>query len=337
MRASTIFAANGEQYRPMPRMPRGPAKEVAEALLWLGHNRPTLAPTDREIAGFLGRSRRYVQKGLKLLEEAGRIAREMVRVVTGRGIEFVRQIRILFTVAANPERLTPRKRSGQISLPHAIARPGAIHAHAGAEKSSFEDATRKEQQAGVVGEGPDGPPPPPLRIADTPAEADPPAPVEDPAAVLRAAIATAKAADPAPVDPPPAEPPAACASAPLEGSLAGQVRGLNPKLDEMTRRMAAAGDPAALLELARLKTTPEASPIAGPAPAVESPEVDSTQPEVIAAERSEVEALQERSAARVRRLVLAALVERKPPVSPSLCRTSPRAARKAATSCPTVH
>lgn len=84
-------------------LPRGAAKEVFEALIRLGQQRVELKLTDKKIAEHLGRTTRYVQKGLKLLQELGILARETIGQHGHRLITFL----FRFASSSKPKRTAP--------------------------------------------------------------------------------------------------------------------------------------------------------------------------------------------------------------------------------------
>lgn len=164
-----IFTPGGLAYVPLPRVKlERAASDVLRAILAWANGRAVVSVSDSALANALEEvgkchSRRFIQKGLKLLEDGGLIQRRKVRNPTRWGVEFVRQIVLNIRLAgtAKPER---KSKNGPSQRPkkfvHPCARGGAVPTHGGA--LSLEGSGEQgENSAGGGGEPHGGGTPPP--------------------------------------------------------------------------------------------------------------------------------------------------------------------------------
>lgn len=89
-RPASIFAEGGEQWTAVPVSLHGPAAEVFRALMRTSANRTETEAPDRVLQNLTGRSRRYVQMGLRSLEQLGWI--ERIRRHGGRLIRVLKRL-----------------------------------------------------------------------------------------------------------------------------------------------------------------------------------------------------------------------------------------------------
>lgn len=269
MAAEHLFAPGGTPYLLLPRfgLPRA-AADVLCAILFRGRGKPVVEASDEALSQALEylnkpHSRRYVQKGLKILQDLKHIARIRVEKGGRWGPRIVRQIRVLLKFAQSARIAKSDNALGAKNFAPPLARSGAVPTSRSA--LPLKELQEESNSAAVVCEAPGGAPPPTAGGAEAPGPAEAPEEVEAKTAGALAQLrALLRRKDPAP--PAEARPAPAWASAPSKPARAPDLT------DERLQAMAREGDRAAAAELeerraARLGRTPgEVEGGAPPAP-----------------------------------------------------------------------